>query len=192
MVEITESRSFADRAKWRAWLEKNHSTKKELWLVFYKKGSGRQGIPYEDSVEEALCFGWIDGQIRRIDRDRCARRFTPRRRGGVWSESNIGRVERMKREGKMTKAGIEAFKGARKNPIHDILKKDTDLPSYIESALKANKEAWAYFCSLSRSHKRQYVWWVHSAKKEETRQRRLAKAVEMLARGKKPGINGFD
>jgi len=192
MVETTGGRAFADREKWRTWLEKNHSNKKEIWLIYYKKGSDKQGIPYEDSVEEALCFGWIDGQIRSIDGERCARRFTRRRRDSVWSESNIGRVERMKKKGRMTKAGLDAYKGAKKNPIHDILKEGTDPPSYIERALKANKEAWDFFISLSPSHKRQYVWWIHSAKKEETRQRRLSLAIVHLEKKRKPGINGFE
>jgi len=109
MAEMKESLTFKTRASWRSWLEKHHDKEQELWLVFYKKGSGKQGISYEDSVEEALCFGWIDGQIRSIDHDRCARRFTPRRKGSAWSESNLKRVERMKKEGKMTKAGLDAF-----------------------------------------------------------------------------------
>lgn len=177
MPEITESRAFKNRRDWRVWLEKNHASKKELWLILYKKHSKKPSVRLDEAVEEALCFGWIDGMLKRIDGEKHVVRFTPRKKGSVWSEINIDRVNRLTKDGKMTKAGLEKFKGAKADPMFKILKRDFEIQQFIIDGLKSNKKAWETFDKLAPSHKKQYVWWIASAKREETRKKRLQETV---------------
>lgn len=109
-MKITETLYVHNRKDWRAWLKKNHAKKKEIWLIYYRKASGRKRIPYDDAVEEALCFGWTDSTAKRIDGERFAQRFTPRRPGSQWSELNKKRARRLIKNGRMTRAGIAKFK----------------------------------------------------------------------------------
>ncbi len=171
-----------DRGDWRRWLKANHASASEVWLIFYKKHTGRPGPSYNEAVEEALCFGWIDGIKRRIDEERYAFRFTPRKANSNWSPSNIKRARQLIEEGTMRPEGmrlVEAAKasGAWDNPLKPP---SFEMPGEFKEALAANKEAGAFFESLPPSQKKQYVGWIASAKRDETRQKRLQKALELL------------
>jgi len=178
-------------AEWRAWLERNHDAEKEVWLVFYKRQSGKPNISYDDAVGEALCFGWIDSIIKRIDEDRFARKFTPRKTNSKWSELNKNRAERMTREGRMTELGLVRINEAKKNgewfakvlPKHEI-----QIPRFVSEALATNQKASRNFDNLAKSYKQQYIGWVMSAKKEDTKKKRLAEVVEHLEINKKLGL----
>jgi len=160
-------------------------------LVYSKKHSGKPSIPYEDSVEEAICFGWIDGIIKKIDDERYARKFLPRRSGSRWSESNKTRAERMIREGRMTAVGMAKVNEAKENgewfKAHAI-PKDLVIPAFIEEALAKNKKANENFNRLAESYRKLYVRWISSAKRQETRLRRLEEAIGLLEQNKKLGL----
>jgi uncharacterized protein YdeI (YjbR/CyaY-like superfamily) len=183
-----EELCFADRKDWRTWLMENHDAKKEVWLVYYKKDSGKPSIPYDDSVEEALCFGWVDSIIRKIDDAKFARKFTPRKAVSKWSEANKRRAEKKIEEGKMTPAGLAKVEEAKnsgrwfKTPA---TKKELAVPSYFEEALAGNKKALDCFNRLAPSYKRDAVAWIDRAKREETRKRRLAEFIGLLEQNKK-------
>jgi len=176
------------RADWRAWLAAHHDREKEIWLVYNKRHTGEPRVEYDDAVEEALCFGWIDSIVRTIDADRYAQKFTPRKAKSKWSELNRRRFARMVAEGKMTAAGLaksppkDEEGAAPKPPIGDIV------PAYIEEALRADGVAWLNFSQLASSHRRMYVRWIEDAKKEETRRKRLAEAVGLLEENRKLGL----
>lgn len=180
-----------NRDDWRAWLEKNCDIEKEVWLIFYKKHSGKPSISYDDAVEEALCFGWIDSIVKRIDDEKYARKLTPRKPSSRWSESNKKRVNRMIKERRMTEAGLAMIKLAQdtgqwsKSPP---VNKRFSVPRYIRDALELNDKASHNFDNLASTYKRQYVGWIDSAKKEETRRRRLAEAIRLLERNEKLGM----
>ena len=176
---------------WRQWLEKNHDKENEVWLIFYKKHTGKPGVPYDDAVEEALCFGWIDSIIKRIDDEKFSRKFTPRKPDSKWSELNKKRVKKMIQQGRMTKAGqalIDAAKESGKSEQVISHPQDFPIPPGVIKAISANKKAWENFNNLAPSYKKQYIGWITTAKKEETRQRRLKEAVQLLAQGKKLGL----
>jgi len=177
------------RAAWRAWLAAHHDREKEIWLVYNKRHTGAPRVEYDDAVEEALCFGWIDSIVRTIDADRYAQKFTPRKAKSKWSELNRRRFAKMVREGKMTPAGLaksppQDENGATKNKPSA----GDSVPGYIEEALRANGVAWANFSNLAPSYRRLYVGWIENAKKEETRRKRLAEAVSLLEQNKKLGL----
>lgn len=177
------------REEWRAWLEQNHASEPEVWLVFYKKHTGQPTVFYEEAVEEALCFGWIDSIVRRIDDEKHMQKFSPRKDGSNWSETNKRRVWKMYRAGKMTAAGMAKVTF----PLDERLgqepakapKKDLEIPEHIRQVLAADAEAWQNFNRLAPSHKRQYIGWITDAKKEETQLRRAGQAVELLRENKK-------
>jgi uncharacterized protein YdeI (YjbR/CyaY-like superfamily) len=189
--EITNSLYAANRKEWRAWLQVNHDTAKSVWLIFPKKHTGRVSISYDESVGEAICFGWIDGIIRRLDDERCARKFMPRRARSKWSESNKKRAQKMIHEGMMTEAGLARVKDSKesgewyKTPVD---RRELVVPEFILKTLSKNKKALMNFDELANSYKRQYVGWVSSAKKEETRQRRIAEIISVLEQNKKLGL----
>jgi uncharacterized protein YdeI (YjbR/CyaY-like superfamily) len=188
---MVEQLHLSSRNAWRAWLENNYATKKEIWLIYYKKHAGRPSIPYEDSVEEALCFGWIDGIIKRIDDERCGRKFIPRRNRSKWSESNKKRAEKMISEGRMTEAGMAMVNDAKKSGEwfkSNIVPKNLMIPAFIEDALTKNKKASENFSKLAESYRKLYVRWISSAKREETRLRRLEEAIDLLEQNKKLGL----
>jgi uncharacterized protein YdeI (YjbR/CyaY-like superfamily) len=175
MVEITEKLFFPNRSRWRAWLENNHAAKKEIWLVFFKKHTGKPCLRLDEAVEEALCFGWIDSVLKRIDANTYVLRFSPRKPGSLWSEINVKRVKKLVEQGRMTKAGLE--KTANMNSLQNrALKMSAKVPPYITESLKKDPRAMENFKRLSPSHKKQYVWWITSAKMEKTRMKRSAKA----------------
>lgn len=180
---------FEDRGAWRDWLRKNHSRKTEIWLLIHKKSAGRVGVAYEEAVEEAICFGWIDGKLRRIDDRRHVIRFTPRRAGSIWSESNRDRAERMIRRRRMTKAGLESVEVAKKNgrwAEARAPRKVPEIPDDLAEALGADDRAARNFEALARSYKSAYVYWVLGAKRPETRAKRIREVVARAASNKKP------
>ncbi|MDO8722797.1 MAG: YdeI/OmpD-associated family protein [Syntrophales bacterium] len=180
---------FADRDGWRAWLEANHDKSDGIWLAYYKKDSGKASVTYEEAVEEAICFGWIDSQVNAIDDERYMQRYTPRKQSSVWSESNKERVIKMVEQGRMTEFGMAAVLVAQKGGHWDDLKpvENLEVPPELETALEANPEAAGKFNGLSESHRKQYLYWIHSAKTDETRKKRVKKSVKMLLQGKTPG-----
>jgi len=180
-----------NRDEWRLWLEKNHAQEREIWLVYYKKHIRKQGIAYVDSVKEAICFGWIDGLKKKIDDETYAYRFTPRKKHSKWSPLNIKYAEMMIKEGKMTKAGLQAF-DQKENYEQEIMKakvsKEIPLSPEIEKALKENKRAWENFNKLAPGYKKQYAGWLVTAKKVETRKRRIKEAIRLLEKNQKLGM----
>ena len=188
---MVEQLYLSNRNDWRTWLENNYATKKEVWLIYYKKHAGKPSIPYEDSVEEALCFGWIDSIIKRIDDERCARKFIPRTSRSTWSESNKKRAERMIRKDRMTEAGMARVNDAKKSGEwfeSNVVPKNLIIPAFIEEGLTKNKKASENFNKLAESYKKLYVRWISSAKREETRLRRLEEAIDLLEQNKKLGL----
>ncbi len=179
------------REEWRAWLEEHCATSQRIWLIYYKKHTGKPTIPYDDAVEEAICFGWIDGLVRRIDDERYMQRYTPRKPRSIWADSNKARVEKMAREGLMTPAGMALVTAAKADGSwddYDDRKLLADPPRELIVALAEAPEAEEFFNSLAPSHRKQYVWWIRSAKRADTKARRVAKIVERCAEGKKPGM----
>ncbi|MGD2085491.1 MAG: YdeI/OmpD-associated family protein [Candidatus Aminicenantes bacterium] len=190
-MKMFKTLHVSNREDWRQWLEKNHDKEKEVWLIFYKKRTGKPSIPYDDAVEEALCLGWIDSIIKRIDDEKYARKFTPRKPDSKWSELNKKRVKKMIREGQMTEVGLALIDAAKKSGKwgQDISHpKEFAIPPEVIQAISANKKAWENFNNLAPSYKKQYIGWITTAKKEETKERRLKEAVEILAQGKKLGL----
>ena len=181
----------SNRKEWRFWLEKNHAIAKEIWLVYFKKKTGQPSIDYPDSVEEALCFGWIDGLKKSIDEQMYAYRFTPRKKGSKWSPLNIKLAKKMIKEGQMTRSGLRAFNQRIAYDEKILEARDANeipLTLEIEKALKANSKAWENFISLAPSYKKQYVGWLRSAKKKETMVRRIEEAIALLRENKKLGM----
>jgi uncharacterized protein YdeI (YjbR/CyaY-like superfamily) len=179
------------RKEWHAWLKRNHSTAEDVWLIYYKKPSGKERIPYIHAVEEALCFGWIDGKIKRINEDYYIQRFSPRRRGSRWSKYNIERVERLIREGKMEPEGMLAFQEVLDKPhlIYDNRSDgDPEIPEDLNDALRGNNMAKKNFMNFSQSAQRIYVEWLKNAKRSETREKRIKKIVELSEKNKRPGM----
>jgi uncharacterized protein YdeI (YjbR/CyaY-like superfamily) len=190
MATINQQFHFITRDDWRAWLADNHATAREAWLVFYRKHTGKPGISYEETVEEALCFGWIDGVMHRIDDEKYALRFSPRKKGSVWSETNKRRVRKLIKQGRMTEAGLTKIKDAKANGQWRAatLREDvTTIPDDLRQALKANPQAQRDFDRLAPSHKRQYLFWITSAKTDKTRQRRIQETVRLVADNKRLG-----
>ena len=175
------------RKKWRAWLERNHAKVGEIWLVMHKKHTGIVGVEHADALDEALCFGWIDSLVRRLDEDRYAIKFTPRKPDSVWSAPNRRRYADLKKRGLLAAPGIARAPTGRtaKRPAPYAL---TRVPAYIESALKAERPAWATFEGFTAEQKRRHVGWIDTAKREETKARRLTECVRLLARGEKLGL----
>jgi uncharacterized protein YdeI (YjbR/CyaY-like superfamily) len=174
-----------DRREWRSWLEKHSASSSGVWLVFHKKHTGRQSVAYEDAVREALCFGWIDSLLKRIDEDRYAYKFTPRKPSSRWSDLNRKRWAELRDAGLLRPSGLAAAPtDNRYGPLPTI----PELPAYIEKALKTNREAWSFFKQLAPTYRRQFVGWIHLAKRPETRDRRIQESIALLAAGKKLGL----
>ncbi|MCL4473253.1 MAG: YdeI/OmpD-associated family protein [Actinobacteria bacterium] len=178
---------FTTRQDWRDWLEKNHDSEEEIWLLYYKKHSGKESVTYEDAVEEALCFGWIDSQVQTVDAGSYMQRFSRRKKNSVWSESNKERVVKLIGEGCMTEAGIAAVREAKQGGHWDELVPvdSLEVPSDLEEALAANPKAAANFEAFSASQKKMYLFWVQSAKTEPTRKKRIKMTVKRAAKNKK-------
>ena len=182
---------ITNRKEWRAWLQENHQKEKEVWLIYYKKHTGIPRIPYDDAVEEALCFGWIDSLVRKIDDEKFMQKFSPRKDKSDWSESNKKRVRKLLAKGLMAQAGLRKIEAAKKNGSWDRVIESTrnhKMPAELENALAANSAARNFFDSLSPACRKQYVGWVASAKKAETRKRRAEEALTRLNRKEKLGL----
>ena len=177
-----------DRAGWRAWLARNHATQPEVWLIYHKAGSGQPSIRYEDSVEEALCFGWVDSLVQNIDALSHARKFTPRRPGSAWSEANKRRAAKAIAEGRMTPAGLARIDFPLDSaPAHPAPREIT-IPAWLVLGLQTSPQAWKNFCALPPSHQQRYVGWLSSARREATRQKRLQEALTLLEANRRLGI----
>ncbi|HZM86589.1 MAG TPA: YdeI/OmpD-associated family protein [Blastocatellia bacterium] len=178
---------FKTPADFRKWLEKNRESSKELIVGFYKKASGRPSITWPESVDQALCFGWIDGIRRTIDDVSYQIRFTPRRQGSIWSSVNIKRVEELTRDGLMHPAGLKAFEARKeyKSGIYAYEQRSAELPPAYEKRLKQNKAAWEFFQAQPAWYRKQAFWYVVSAKREETRLKRLEKLIEQYSQGRR-------
>ena len=182
-----------DRAAWRAWLAEHHAEATGARLILTKKGSGRTGIAYDEAVEEALCFGWIDSRADRLDDERYVLRFTPRKRGSVWAESNKGRVERLEALGLMTPAGRALVDAAKADGSWDALERVDDLtvPDDLTAAFagaastdtdaNVGADAESNFAAFPTSTKRAILFWIASAKRPETRAKRIAETVRLAA-----------
>jgi uncharacterized protein YdeI (YjbR/CyaY-like superfamily) len=171
--------------EWRGWLARHHASSPGIWLVRHKPHSGLTSMPYEDVVREALCFGWIDSLIKRLDDDRYAIKVTPRRPASKWSDINRKRWHELKEAGRLEAAGLAAAPTANSYPPRPQI---PELPSYIAKALKTNSGAWQTFRALSSRERRNFVVWVHTAKRPETRDRRLRESIQLLAGGKTLGL----
>jgi uncharacterized protein YdeI (YjbR/CyaY-like superfamily) len=184
-------RFFRDPPAWRAWLEANHARAPELWVGFHKKGSGTPSITWPESVDEALCFGWIDGLRKNIDEDRYEIRFTPRRPGSNWSAVNIRRMGELTAEGRVTAAGAAAF-ARRKDDRSAIYayeqRKSAELEPEQRARFEKNRKAWAFFQAQPPSYRHLATYYVIGAKREETRARRLATLIADSARGVRIGM----
>lgn len=173
------------RREWRAWLAKHHTSSPGVWLVFYKSHTGVASISYEDTVREALCFGWIDSLVKRLDVDRYARKVTPRQPTSKWSDVNRKRWAELEAAGLLTSAGLAA---APTNTTYAPRPVVPDLPVYIAKALKANAKAWAFFRELAPTHRRDFVVWIHTAKRADTRAKRIRDSIALLVAGRKLGL----
>ena len=177
------------RAQWHAWLEKHHASVAEIWLVFHKRHTGKNGVDREASIEEALCFGWVDSLVRRLDDARYAVKFTPRKPDSRWSDVNRKRYASLEKRGLLMPAGrANAPTGKRAYAVRQRRALDAPVPPYIERALKAEPAAWRFFGTLAPSYRRAYVGWIDAAKRDDTKERRLREAVEWLARGERLGL----
>lgn len=176
---------FDTPANFRAWLARQHASAGELWVGFHKIGSGKASITWPESVDQALCFGWIDGLRKSVDADAYMIRFTPRRAGSTWSAVNIRRVAALTAEGLMQPAGLRAFEArtAEKSGIYSYETRPEALPEPYAALLRKNRAAWKDFSLRSPSYRRGVIGWVISAKTEETRLRRLAVLIDCSARG---------
>ena len=175
---------FSSAEDWRAWLEEHYSEASEAWLIHCKKKAVQRCMGYEEAVEEALCFGWIDGLLRSVDAETYVLRYTPRRKRSIWSETNKRRAERLIEEGRMTAAGLEKISEAKANGEWEAATRREDvqtIPPDLEEALRAHESAWSSFRKWPDSRKKQHLYWVESVKKPETRQKRIQAIVEMAA-----------
>lgn len=190
-MEIENSFYAPSRSEWRKWLEQNHAKEKEVWLIHYKKGSGKPTLSHDEALEEALCFGWIDGKTRSIDEERFTFRYSPRKTRSRWSKTNKDKAERLIKEGKMTPAGLAKIEEAKKSGAWDnayVNKIIEGIPLDLESALSSNKDAWNNFQRFANGYRNLYIRWVNDAKTTETRKRRIAEVVARSSINKKPGI----
>jgi uncharacterized protein YdeI (YjbR/CyaY-like superfamily) len=191
MAKQLETLHVTTREAWRAWLARHHATASEVWLLYAKRHSGEPRVEYGAAVEEALCFGWIDGLVRTVDQRYYAQRFTPRRPGSRWSALNRARFAKLVREGRVTEAGLAKAPPA-EPPEHpnpsNAKSGSAAVPPEFRRALRANPAAWRTFEDLAPSYRRLYLRWITAAKRENTRARRIAEAIALLAAGKKLGL----
>ena len=172
--------------QWREWLDEHHDSESEVWLIFYKRHTGLVSIAYQDALDEALCFGWVDSLIKRLDESRYARKFTPRKANSRWSTTNRKRYAELKAGGRLKPAGINRAPTDRRYDAPPRL--PSKVPAYVQAALRKRPAAWRHFEKLAPSHRRRYIGWIDSAKQEETKARRLKEAIRLLAAGKELGL----
>jgi uncharacterized protein YdeI (YjbR/CyaY-like superfamily) len=173
------------RAEWRRWLEKHHASRPGIWLLRHKKSTGVKSMPHEDLVCEALCFGWVDSLIKRLDDNRYAIKVTPRQPKSEWSDLNRKRWKELKAAGLLAAPGLAAAPTTHRYAPQP---KIPELPAYIATAIRSNSRAWTFFQGLSARNRRDFVVWIHTAKRPETRERRIRQSIELLSAGKKLGL----
>jgi uncharacterized protein YdeI (YjbR/CyaY-like superfamily) len=190
VATMSEPRYFPSPAAFRKWLEKHHGTADELVVGFYKKATGKPSITWPQAVDEALCFGWIDGVRRRVDDERYTNRFTPRRPQSNWSAINIRRVGELEKLGRMTDAGRNAFerRTEARSALYSYENLEKVLPAADEKRFRAKKKAWKFFSDQPPSYRRVALHWVLSAKKPETRDRRFKTLIDDSAAGRRLGV----
>jgi uncharacterized protein YdeI (YjbR/CyaY-like superfamily) len=190
-IELATALLFKNRDEWHYWLEKNHTILNDVWLIHYKKSLSEKSVNHFEAVEEALCFGWIDSKLKKIDEERFILKYSPRKPKSVWSKINKDTAEKMISLGKMTQAGFETIEEAKKHGFWDIaytnLVKEW-LPSDLKNALMANRIAWNNFQHYANSYRNMYIGWVKNAKTKETRKKRISQVVKRSLNNKKPGI----
>ncbi len=185
MADLGEILEASDRADWRRWLRRNYKTSREIWLVYYRKGSGRERIAYNDAVEEALCFGWIDSNVKGIDQTRFAQRFSPRRPGSPYSPANKERLRRLVAEGRVVKSVLAT--------LEDLKEPNFVVAKDILEAIKADKEAWANYRKFPAAYKRIRIGFIEGARKRPAEfQKRLRYFIKMTAKGKQFGFGGIE
>ena len=173
------------RAAWRRWLAKHHASSPGIWLLRHKQHSGVESMPYEDVVREALCFGWIDSLVKRVDDDCYAIKVTPRRPTSKWSDINRKRWKELEAAGLLAAAGLAAAPTENRYAQRASI---PELPAYIAKALKTNPGAWQHFKALAPRQRRDFVVWIHTAKRPETREKRIRESIALLSAGKKLGL----
>ncbi|HEX8896428.1 MAG TPA: YdeI/OmpD-associated family protein [Terriglobales bacterium] len=176
---------FSTRKAWRAWLTKHYASSPGIWFTFYKAHTAQRGIAYEDMVREALCFGWIDSLIKRIDDDRYAMKVTPRQTASKWSDLNRKRWAELKTEGLLAAPGLAA---APTSHAYSAKPAIPELPSYIAKRFRHDEKVWEFFQQLAPRERRNFVGWIHTAKRPETRERRIRESMRLLASRKKLGL----
>jgi uncharacterized protein YdeI (YjbR/CyaY-like superfamily) len=175
--------------QWRDWLDQHHASESEVWLIFYKRHTGIASVAYKEALDEALCVGWVDSLVRRMDDRRYALKFTPRRADSRWSTANRMRYAELKASGRLKPAGIKRPPTNRRyGPRTQRLALPSKLPQYIQAALKKHPAALRHFEALAASQRRRYFAWIESAKREETKRRRLKEAIRLLSAGKVLGL----
>jgi uncharacterized protein YdeI (YjbR/CyaY-like superfamily) len=175
--------------QWSNWLDEHHDSESEVWLVFYKRHTGVKSISHSDALDEALCFGWVDSLVKRLDESRYAIKFTPRKVDSRWSTINRKRYAALKAAGRLKPSGIDRAPTDRSyDPRPPPFQMPATVPRYIQAALKKQPAAWRYFEGLAPSHRRRYIGWIESAKREETKARRLQEAIRLLTAGKLLGL----
>jgi uncharacterized protein YdeI (YjbR/CyaY-like superfamily) len=175
--------------QWRDWLDNHHASEPEVWLIFHKRHTGIASVAYKDALDEALCVGWVDSLVKRLDDQRYALKFTPRRADSRWSTANRKRYAELKASGRLKRAGIErppTNRGYGPRPARLAL--PSKLPRYIQAELKKHRVALRHFEALPASQRRRYFAWIESAKREETKRRRLKEAIRLLSAGKVLGL----
>jgi uncharacterized protein YdeI (YjbR/CyaY-like superfamily) len=187
-LKITQTLYVTNREDWRTWLAQHHAHESEIWLILYKKETGQPSIPYDDAVEEALCFGWIDSIIQKIDDEKYAQKYTPRKNNAKWSDSNKKRLKKLLNSGKMTPAGMAKIDAGvlqeLENYDPDKKPKELPVPPFFEAALQEHPAAWENFKNLAPTYRRQFIGWVSEAKREETRAKRIQKSIDLLLANK--------
>ena len=183
-VNKEKLRFFRSPSGFRRWLEKNHDKSQELWIGFYRKDSGKGGMTYHEALDEALCFGWIDGIRKKIDEYSFTNRFTPRKRNSIWSNVNVAHIERLKREGRMMPPGIAAFnaKDETRAGVYSFERERAELEPQMKKRFRENAKAWKYFEAQPPYYRRIAAWWIISAKRDETREKRLAELIRVSSK----------
>jgi len=184
--------TFNNREEWRTWLAANHASEREVWLLYHKKVTGIESIPYDDAVEEALCYGWIDSIIKKLDETRYVRKFTPRKENSQWSAVNIRRVERLIQTGRISEQGLRLVEAAKQNGrwYQPGQKPKVRFPVHLEfeAALEDNPKAKRTFEGLAPTYQQQYLGWIGVAKRADTRAKRIKESLQLLEEGLKLGL----
>jgi uncharacterized protein YdeI (YjbR/CyaY-like superfamily) len=180
-------RFFADAAAFRRWLEKNHDRESELWIGFHKKASGKPSITYPEAVDQALCYGWIDGVKKSLDADSYVQRFSPRKAKSIWSAVNLKKFAALVEKNLVAKPGLEAYerRDRKKTNLYSFENRPQTFPPNLEKRFRANRAAWKFFEAQPPSYRRTATWWVVSAKREETRLSRLEKLIKSSAKSER-------